>query len=386
VNIKSDYTAKIAERLGVENSKVHLYWKGRVALYALLKSMGVKAGDEVVMPAFTCVVVPNAVLYMGAKPVYVDINPDTYNMDVSSLEGAITSKTKVILVQNTYGLSTSVREINRIAKDHGVYTIEDCTHGFGGEYEAKPNGTYCDAAFYSTQWNKPYSTGIGGFSLVSNDELIDKLNQVNKSLVEPSFKETFSLRLQLIARNHLLTESNYWRALKFYRYLSSKNLVVGSSSGEEITGIEMPSAFFKACSRLQAKAGVKGLAKLDKTLTRRKFNADVYTKFLKENNKNHVQSELHKNHSFLKYPVRVNDRAKFMQLAEESQIMLGDWFTSPLHPVENHLSQWEFEPSQYPQGVKAAKEVVNLMTELNEKSTHNVIAFLKANIDLISDS
>ena len=70
------YRQKIASVLKCHPEQVFLYWKGRVALYAVLKAMGIREGDEVIIPAFTCVVVPNAILYLSAKPVYVDISPD----------------------------------------------------------------------------------------------------------------------------------------------------------------------------------------------------------------------------------------------------------------------------------------------------------------------
>ena len=128
--------------------------------------MGVKDNDEVILPAFTCVVVPNAIMYLKAKPVYIDINPETYNISIEKIDEAITENTKVIICQNTFGLSSNIEDIIQIAKKNNLFTIEDCTHGFGGYDNGKPNGTYCDAAFYSTQWNKPFSTGIGGFLVV----------------------------------------------------------------------------------------------------------------------------------------------------------------------------------------------------------------------------
>ena len=75
------YKKAIAAILKCNPANIFLYWKGRVALYAILKAMGVKDGDEVIIPAFTCVVVPNAILYLGAKPVYVDISIEDYNTD-----------------------------------------------------------------------------------------------------------------------------------------------------------------------------------------------------------------------------------------------------------------------------------------------------------------
>ena len=375
------YKKSLQNYLG--DTDIYLYWKGRVGLFSLLKAMGVGEGDEVILPAFTCVVVPNAILYLGAMPVYVDIDPETFNMDVSNLESAVTTKTKVILAQNTYGLSTNVEKIVAIAKQHNLYTIEDCTHGFGGKYEEKPNGSYCDAAFYSTQWNKPHSTGIGGFALLSNEKLKKALLDVNQLLDSPSAKEIMSLRLQLFARKYFLVESTYWKLLKVYRFLSSRNLVVGSSSSEEINSINMPKGFLKSSSSLQAKAGLKAINNLKGVITLREKNASIYTEFLKKNGKNHVLEKLNKNHSFLKYPLRVSSRDDFFKCAEKAQISLGDWFTSPLHPVENDLHLWHFEPDEFPHAMLAASQVINLPTDLNKRSLQRVLTFLKANLQLI---
>ncbi|MFO7790645.1 MAG: aminotransferase class I/II-fold pyridoxal phosphate-dependent enzyme, partial [Bacteroidales bacterium] len=145
---KDKLKQKLAQYLD-NRRNIFFHYKGRVSLYAILKSMGIGEGDEVLIPAYTCVVVPNPIIYAGAKPVYVDIDPATYNINTDLLEEAITSKTKVIVCQNTYGLSSGVGHIIDIAKKHKLYTIEDCTHGFGGHYHGKPNGTYCDASFFS---------------------------------------------------------------------------------------------------------------------------------------------------------------------------------------------------------------------------------------------
>src|SRR3972149_1771131 len=89
-------------------SAVFFFFKGRVALYALLKAIGIHPGDEVILPGFTCVVVPNAIIYLGGKPVYADIDPKTFNIDTAKIEGKITDNTTAIIAQNTFGLSPDV--------------------------------------------------------------------------------------------------------------------------------------------------------------------------------------------------------------------------------------------------------------------------------------
>lgn len=227
LNYEEKYKTAIASYLAAEKEDIFLYWKGRVALYALLKAINVKEGDEVIVPAFTCVVVPNAIKYCGATPIYVDINSTTYNTDIDKIEEKITPRTKVILCQNTFGLSSNVEELVSLAKKYNLYTIEDCTHGFGGTYNGKPNGTFCDAAFFSTQWNKPFSTGIGGFAYCKDDNLKEMLNRVNLELDKANAKDNFSLSLLYFIREHILVNSLYWQMLKIYRWLSKKKSYTG---------------------------------------------------------------------------------------------------------------------------------------------------------------
>ncbi len=110
------------------------FWKARVAMFAILKSLGIGAGDEVILPGYTCVMDVNPIKYVGAKPVYVDIEPITYNMDVTLLEQKITSCTKLIIAQHTYGYPCDMDAIIAIANKHNIPVIEDCCLAFGSTY------------------------------------------------------------------------------------------------------------------------------------------------------------------------------------------------------------------------------------------------------------
>src|SRR5512135_1616150 len=121
------------------------FYKGRVALFAILKAMGVNTGDEVIVPGFTCVVVPNAVIYNRALPVFVDIDGATYNIDPGKIEAKITKKTRAIIVQHTFGVPAEMDGITEIAKAHNLFLIEDSCHTLGSRYKGKPVGAFGDA-------------------------------------------------------------------------------------------------------------------------------------------------------------------------------------------------------------------------------------------------
>lgn len=376
-----EYKKAIASVLGCKEERVFLYWKGRVALYAILKSLDLKQGDEVIIPAFTCVVVPNAIIYAGLKPIYVDILPLTFNMDINLIEKKITSRTKVIICQNTFGLSSDLEFITSLAKRYNLFTIEDCTHGFGGFYNGKPNGSYCDASFFSTQWNKPFSTGIGGFLVANNDSILDKLKILETNKIKPEFFEKLLLNLLLVFRKYFINKYTQSFLVKVYRLLSRYNLTVGSNRGEELNSTTIPINYYKDISNVQIEEGINSLKNISRINELRKKNAFEYTKYLKSKNKNHVGENVFANHIFLKYPILVKDRNAFFELAQKSNINLGDWFLSPLHPVRERLDQWGLIINEYPVASLIAEKIVNLPTEIQE--TQIVIKFLNKNLDLI---
>lgn len=376
---KKLFEKKIKSYLHVKN--IFFYWKGRVALYALLKAMGVGKGDEVIIPAFTCIVVPNVIIYLQAKPVYVDICKNSYNINIELVENKITKNTKVIICQNTFGYSSGLDELNLIAKKAGVYTIEDCAHGFGGIFNGVPNGTSCDAAFFSTQWNKPFSTGIGGFAITKLDIIKNRMNLVNEELIKPTFFDLVNLKLLYFIRRYFVNDYSYWRLVSIYRYLSDKGIVLGSSNNDELTSINFPERFFRGFSNVQAKEGIRNIEKLNCILTERREVSEKYSIILKNNNKVYIKKEYASNHSFLKYPILVKNRDDFMHKAEKRKVSLGDWFLSPLHPYQGDFSDWYFKPENYPTAVYITKHIVNLPT--NPNNLDKVLEFINDNIDQI---
>lgn len=379
---KRAYQKEISRFLNTSPEQVFLYWKGRVGLYAILKAMGIGKGDDVLLPAFTCVVVPNAILYLGARPVYVDVNPATFLPDLDCIKKGVTKNTKCILVQNTFGLSHQVDEICAFAKENNIYTVEDCTHGFGGTYKGKPNGSFSDAAFYSTQWNKPFSTGVGGFVYLRNTKFKADLIEVNKSLIPVTAQKNFALSVLIFLNQYLINDFTYWPLLKLYRFLSKVGLVIGSSSGTEITSTKMPSDFFMASSKVQHRQGLKALKTLKNDLQLRKENALKINDWMRENGKRNVDDVFIPNHSFLKYPVLCKDRAIFTEKATESNIQLGDWFNSLLHPVQGSLAPWGIaEEKEFPVAHRTSKKILNLPTDV--KKYEKLQSFLEKNKALI---
>lgn len=384
-----EFKQAIKEYNNVENT--FLFLKGRVALFAILKAIEISIGDEIILPSFTCVVVPNPILYMGAKPVYVDIDPKTFTIDINKIEKKISGKTKAILAQNTFGLSSDLNAIIEIAQKYNFWVIEDCAHGFGGHYKKQKNGTVADAAFYSTQWNKPFSTGLGGIAITKNENIAAKLAEMERKAKKSSKKEEFILNFLLKIKEKIIYSNTYWTALKTYRYLSEKNLIVGSSQGYELEKPIMPKDFLKGFTGTQAKKGleyfnkINGKYKIDIIIEHRKKVSNIYKKILFDLGFEPPFEPDYSEHTYLKFPLLVKDRKKVFYLAEKEKIELGDWFLSPIHPVQTNYELWNYSYGENPIGEFAARHIINLPTHerINENEIDKIYAFLKRNKDEI---
>lgn len=374
------YKIALADYLSVSSENISFFWKGRVALYALMKAYGIKKDDEVILPAFTCVVVPNAIIYCQAKPVYVDINPQTLNCDAEEIRKKITEKTKFIISQNTFGLSSDLDAIMVIAKEKNIIVIEDCTHGLGGFYKGRKNGTIADASFFSTQWNKPFSTGIGGMAYVHDKDVAEKMKSIEKTSKAPSFLERVQLSVLLSVRSIMKAPAVYWPMIKLYRFLSKNNLVVGSSQGNELDNPILPDDFLKQMSNVQFKKGISELMKLNQYVSHRVKVAAQYDEALR---KLGIKINSNSDNAYLKYPLLVKDRKLFFELAAKKNIELGDWFISPIHPITEQFHLWQYDYGKFPIAEYVSAQIVNLPThiDMGPKAVERVLSFLNENKD-----
>ena len=149
---------------------------GTDALFLSLKALGIKEGDEVILPTLTFIATAEAVSYTGAKPVFVDSDPVTHNIDISGIEKAMTKKTKAIMPVHLWGLPADMDEVAAVAKKHGLKVVEDCAQAIGASYNGKKTGSFGDAAGFSFFPTKNLGAyGDAGIITTSDDEVYEKL-------------------------------------------------------------------------------------------------------------------------------------------------------------------------------------------------------------------
>ncbi len=174
---------------------------GTAALEVAVMALGIGKGDEVIMPTFTIISCAMAVTKVGALPVLIDSDPDTWNMNVSQIEEKITNKTKAIMVVHIYGLPVNMDEVLHIAEKYNLKVIEDAAEMHGQTYKGQPCGSFGDISTFSFYPNKHITTGEGGMVVTDNEELAERC----RSLRNLCFKKEFRYKHDEISDNYRFT-------------------------------------------------------------------------------------------------------------------------------------------------------------------------------------
>ena len=161
---------------------------GTKAIHLALLAVDIKAGDEVIIPSFTMIGSCNPIVQIGAKPIFVDSELRTWNMDVSKIEEKITPKTKAIMVVHIYGHPIDMDPVLKIARKHNLIVIEDAAEAHGAEYKGKKAGSLGDIACFSFYANKIITTGEGGMVVTNNQKWTERARKLrNHFFGEPRF-------------------------------------------------------------------------------------------------------------------------------------------------------------------------------------------------------
>lgn len=171
-----EFEEKIAEYIGTKYSVV--FNSGTSALHAALMAHNIKTGDEVIVPSFTFIATANAPLFVGAKPVFADIERITLGLDPEDVKHRITSNTRAIIPVHYGGSPCLIKELKEIAEDHNLILIEDAAESLGARIGNKKVGTFGESAIFSFCQNKIITTGDGGAVVTDSKEIYEKLKLI----------------------------------------------------------------------------------------------------------------------------------------------------------------------------------------------------------------
>jgi perosamine synthetase len=287
---------------------------GTAALHATLLAADVKSGDEVILPSFTFVATAEMVVVAGAKPVFVDIDPETYNISPQKIGKAISKKTKAIMPVDLYGLPADMQPIREIADKHGLSIIEDAAQAHGATYKGKPAGALADVACWSFYKSKNMTTGEGGMVTTNNDEIAENMRFIRSHGEKKKYKS-------------LMLGHNY----------------------------RMP--------EIEAAIGCVQLQKLPKFLAKRRQNAKRLTEKLQKTKRLQLpKAPKGYEPSWYLYTVRLKDanqkgRDMTIEKLRKKDIETGVYYVNPIHLMPYYS---RFGKHRLPETERASKQVFSL--------------------------
>jgi perosamine synthetase len=342
-----EFEDDIARYLGVRYCLV--FNSGTSALHALLLAYGIKNDDEVIVPSFTFIATANAPLFVGAKPVFADIEEETFGLDPNEVRKKITLKTRAIVPIHYGGCPCRIKELRKIAAEYKLILIEDVAESFGARVGNQKVGTFGNSAVLSFCQNKIITTGEGGAAVTNSGIIYEKL--------------------KLIRSHGRLEKKNYFSTIEPMDYVA-----LGYN-------FRMPT--------LAASLGIAQLKKIEKIIKMRRANAQLYSQSLSREAKELIPPSPSESyyHVYQLYTVRVNNlRDKLMQYLASKGIMTKVYFY-PVHltyfyknklkqkcalPVTENVSKQVLTLPMYPALTKEeinriVKELKNFLRRKREK-------------------
>lgn len=355
------------------------FFRGRVAEQAILRAMRIGAGDEVILQAFTCIATPLPILAVGAKPVFVDVDARTYNLDPGRLEAAITKKTKVIMVQHTFGIPADMDRVLAIARSYNLAVVEDCCHTLASAFRGKIVGSFGDAMFSSHRWGKPVVLGAGGKATVRGENYCNQLSEVYEESQTPGTVGVLRVLAEYVLYECLLRPSTFWWQRDVFRLMSRLRLVQPTFTKAEASGTMMDAG--RRMPAIHKRWLASRLQRLGDDSEFRRLVANAYSKVLHEMNAQMCELDERYNPVFLRYPLLVGNKDRVLHIARKRSVELGDWYVSAVHPMctPAELETMGYEAKSCPVAEMISDHVVTLPihSKINAKEVQKTIDLLK---------
>jgi UDP-N-acetylmuramoyl-tripeptide--D-alanyl-D-alanine ligase len=371
-NYLNQLEQKLKEKFGFHN--VFLTNSGRSAFYLLLKALNFKPKSEIAIQGFTCNAAVNPILWNNLKPLYIDID-DSWNLNVKDLERKINPKTKMVVIQHSFGIPAEIKEIQVFCQKHNLFLIEDLALSLGAKYNNQYCSSFSDASYLSFGRDKVISSVFGGALVTNNFQITKKIAKVYQTLPYPSIFWTYQQLLHPLITYNVLPIYHLKISRILILLLQKLTILSKAVTNQENRG-KMPSFFPKKLPNQLAALAENQLDKLDKFNQHRQKIAQIYQQRLTL-----PSQKINKNSKpiCLRYNVVLNNAQEIIKRLRKERIYLGNWYSKPIDPKQTNLEQFGYQPGICPKAEKIAGKIINLPTHINisERQARLIIKKLK---------
>lgn len=333
----------------------------RGALALFLKSMNLSQEDEVILSAFTCLAVPTAIIEAGAIPKYVDIDINSLNTSSESIINSISSRTKAIIIQHTFGNPAQVYAVLEYARKNGIYVIEDAALSLNSSVKSIKVGSTADAAIFSFELSKTLSTGWGGLLLLNNIKLKEDIENAYAQLPELKIFRVLkdAVQTSISALGH---QPNFHSLGKYVIYVFFKLGLFRYSNIKDETDLHFKQGFQFKMSGTFALFARDQWRKLKEVSEKCQSNYN----YLKEHLLNfgyiipdHPTFDDEPERVSSRISFLISNRNEFIKYFNDNRIEVGLWFDGPLTPIPTK-TEFGYNPKDYPNASRIASQIVNL--------------------------
>jgi len=357
---------------------------GRSGLLAILKSLNFKAGDEILLQAFTCNAAVNPILWEKLKPVFVDIEENSLNMNPEDLEKKIGPKSRAVIVQHTFGQPTDLKRIIDICTENNLILIEDCAHSLGADYEfsegeTKKIGTLGKVSFFSFGRDKVISSVFGGMTATDDPVLGERIRKFEAETEYPSNYWIFQQLLHPpLTRKLIIPLYEYHELGRFILIALQKLSLLSKAVHKKEKISKKPDYIPLKMSNILSKLALNQFDKLKRLNSHRREIAEFYYQELE--NSEFILPEKDPNRIYMRFPILVGNTDKILREGRKYNIFLDDgWRKSPVVPPDTSLEEMGYSRGSCPVAERVADEIVNLPTHINisEEKAKRVINLIK---------
>jgi len=342
---------------------VSLFLSGRSALYHLLKSLNLKKGDEVLVQAFTCEAVVLPIVALNLKPVFFDIEKQSFSANPIDLEKKLSKKSKVVILQHTFGITPSQREkVLSIIKKHNLLLIEDIAHGINIS-KIKMQNAKLKNHFYLLSFgrSKSLSSVFGGAIVTNNKTIAKKLDSFNLPYL--SYSLIFKLLLYKPIAFVIKLTYNVYLGKLIHSFTQKLNFLIPEITKKEKAG-EYDHFFDKKYPNALAILLLNQLKRFKKIQNQRKKITNFYLKNFFPNNQSPIT-----NNTLIRFPLLIENRDQIWEKLAKKGILLGRWYDSPVAPKGFPLEKVGYRWGSCPKAEEICQKIINLPTnniKLNE--------------------
>lgn len=336
------------------NYEVRFFMSARSALHFTLQALNLPTNSKVAVQGFTCEAVVLPILKSGLKPLFIDIDKESFSMDAVKFENKISKDVKVVIFQHTYGITPDREKIISIARKNNITVIEDLAHGFQSDAFLKTADTIKLISFGRS---KSFSSVFGGAVLFKDDKIREKLDSITANLKFPP--NIFLFKILIYKPYSILIKSTY--KIKIGKILHK----IGNSSGlltPEVTKIEKSGIYdiftdYKYPDAL-AELTLIQLKRFKEVTENRKKITEYYSANLSINN-NFLKGSL------IRFPILTKTRKEILKEAENQNIFLGKWYDQVIAPSDVKLDKIGYNINSCPNAEKFSKQIITLPTTIS---------------------